>query len=333
MDHLLDNRKFLHERLFAGELHQSLEALFANGTAEDLSRLFRNHAGPGNGVYDPKEVATRRQMDEWLAEVSLIYLAGFSGYAARSAGTAYGERILKILGHASLRPFYERYYPIALPWLFRLELEDEVAIEAEQAPGAFEFFANLYERFRNDRELACFLDYLDGFAYGAGEARVSVETVVEAFGNPDRVVQAVFRPQAQMTPLDAGIVGLLRFATFSTSLHELLQKCDAFPVLRSAFWFFYAFWYREFHKDVKALSVGAIQTAAGSVRDKGSQALASQSEQELTAIMTALTDGRYANALIEKVPAETLGTLSFETKSASSPKPGWASRFAAYRKT
>ncbi|MEO5953865.1 MAG: hypothetical protein ABIQ44_15490, partial [Chloroflexia bacterium] len=296
--------------------------------------IIRDHKILGNAIGDPKEVALRRCVDEWLAEIGLLFLGWLSGYCSNFADTPAGERILKILDSDGLRPYYERHYPVALPWLFRQQLKGELELTPAQAPGAFELFINMYERFRNDRELLCFLDFLDGFNFGVGLSNITIENVAEAFKDPDRVVEALFKPKPQTTPLDDAIIGLLRFATFSTSLQEFLVQCASMPTLQSGFWFFYAFWYREFKKDAKAISMRAIQMASANVTDKGSQALASQSEIELDEIMTALTDGRYANALIERVPDNSLGTLSFDIPANTPPASnGWASKFGAYKKT
>jgi len=333
MDLKFENWKFLQQRLFTSEAHKRLEVVFSQRPEVELSRLFRNHNEPGNEVSDPEEVSIRLCADEWLAEVSLLFLGWLSGYASSTVDTPQAESILAILGHRSMRPYYESHYPVALPWLFRQQLQGELQIEPEQAPGAFEYFINLYERFKNDRELICFLNFLDGYQFGRGEATVGIETVADAFSNPDRIVDAIFKPKPQATALDEAIIGLLRFATFSTTLHEFLLECESMPMLQSGFWFFYAFWYREFKKDVKEVSVRAIQRASANVYDKGSQALASQSEQELDEIMTALTDGRYSNALIEIIPNETLGSLSFEIGLVSAPvqENEWVSRFSAYK--
>ena len=330
MSNQFDNWNFLQQRFFASENFKTIEDCFQVKDESQLAQLFRDHKT--RGVTDPTEMKLRRHMDEWLSDVSLLYLAYLSGYSIDPASTPAGNRILAILGHPSLSPFYERYYPTALPWLFRLHLDKQIQIQAEQAPGAFEHFAALFERFRNDRELSCFLDFLDGFQYGIGHSAITVETIANSFDNPNRIVEAVFRPKSQITPLDSGIIGMLRFATFSTSLYELLERCESFPILRSGFWFFYAYWFHEFEKDVTNLSLQAIQTAAAQAQDAASQALASQSQQRLDEIMTALKDGRYANALFQLVPADTLGDLSFDTEDIPTAEPGWTDRFAKYKK-
>ncbi len=327
----LENWLFLSGRLFRGDTHKLITDRFANSTPAEIKHLLRHHF-PG-GVNDPAEIAFRRAIDAWLGEVSLLYLSWLSGYSADPANTGQGTTILAILDHPSFKPYYESYYPLALPWLFRLHLAEEINVEAEAAPGAFEHFANLYERFRNDPELGAFLDFLDGFSYGGIEARINIDTIVRSFENPDRIVEAFTRSHSQATPLDRGIVGFLRFATFSTSLYDLLDLCKDLPVLQSAFWFFYAFWYREYEKDAKRLSIQAMKnaTARVSASDPELAAIAAKSQQDIERIMRALTDGHYAQALIAKVPAATLGTLSFDANSGTPPKAGWASHFAAYK--
>ena len=331
MSNLLDNFKYLTDRLFLGEDHKAIEAAFKSKSPEALQQIFRNHVLDLNGISDPAEIALRRHMDNWLNEVSLFYLSWLSGYSMNPVDTDPGNRILAILGHASLRPYYESYYKQALPCLFCLHLEGS-EVTQQLSPGAFEYFASLYERFRNDRELACFLEFLDGYWYGKPPAIVNIDSVIRAFENPERVVEAAFRSTSQLTQLDSGIIGLLHFATFCTSLYEFLERCKDFPLLQSAFWFFYAYWFREYKKDVKALSIQAIQNATQNSNDAGAQALASVSENDLNNIMTALTGNKYATALIENFPATDIGIASFDLNEKATLKSDLASRFADYNK-
>ena len=328
----LENWLFLTGRLFRGDTHKLIAERFASYTPEQLTRLLRHHYP--DGVNDPAEIAFRRSMDEWLGEVSLLYLAWLSGYCSDPQNTGQGATILAILDNAALKHYYETYYPIALPWLFRLHLSETISFKAEAAPGAFEYFANLYERFRNDPDLDVFLSFLDGFSYGGSMTRIDIDTVIQSFENPDRIVEAFSRTGSQTTKLDRGIIGFLRFATFSTSLYDLLERCKDFPILQSAFWFFYAFWYREYEKDAKFLSIQAMKNATARVNsaDPELTAIAAKSQEDIERVMRALTDGHYATALISKVPAETLGALSFEAVGQSTPpKRTWANHFAAYK--
>ncbi len=331
MDNSYDNFKYLTGRLLLGADHLALEPLFQSKSDEELAQIFRNHETDPIGITDPNEVSLRRHMDSWLNEASLIYLSWLSGYSSDPEGKDQGNRIFAILGHPSLRPYYESYYKQALPCLFCLHLEEN-KIETQDSPGAFEAFANLYERFRNDRELACFLEFLDGYCYGKPPAIITIDSVIRAFENPDRIVEAAFRPASQLTPLDSGIIGLLHFATFCTSLHEFLEKCKGLPLLQSAFWFFYAYWFREYKKDVKNLSIQAIQNAAMNTKDSGSQALASESQDRLNIIMSALTGNDYASELIKQFPATDIGIASFDLTEKATVKSDLASRFAAYNK-
>ncbi len=331
MDNSYDNFKYLTGRLLLGADHLALEPLFTSKSDEEIAHIFRDHNTNPIGITDPNEIALRSHMDNWLDETSLIYLSWLSAYSSDPEGTDQGNRIYAILGHVSLRPYYESYYKQALPCLFCLHLE-ESKLDQQISPGAFEYFANLYERFRNDQELACFLGFLDGYCYGKPPAIVTIDSVIRAFENPDRIVEAAFRPASQLTPLDSGIIGLLHFATFCTSLHEFLERCKDLPLLQSAFWFFYAYWFREYKKDAKNLSIQAIQNAAMNTKDTGSQALASESQDRLNIIMSALTGNDYASVLIENFPSTNIGIASFDLNEKAPAQPSLASRFAAYNK-
>ncbi|MCX6610164.1 MAG: hypothetical protein NTW74_04870 [Acidobacteria bacterium] len=114
MDNSYDNLKYLTGRLLLGADHLALEPLFKSKSDEELAQIFRNHETDPIGITDPNEVALRRHMDSWLNEASLIYLSWLSAYSSDPEGTDQGNRIFAILGHASLRPYYDSYYKQAL---------------------------------------------------------------------------------------------------------------------------------------------------------------------------------------------------------------------------
>lgn len=295
-----ENLEFLLARLHERPSHQAIVAAFATMTPEQLLWRYRTHKLEGNEVKTREEIQARREMDDWLGEVSLIYLAGLCGYSQRLADSPHKDEILKILDHPSLRPYYEQHYPIAPPCLLRLELTGVSRLESPSAPGAFEVFVNMNERFRSDEDLMRFLDYLDGFWYVGATKRIGIHTVVGAFSNPDRVVEALMKPRPEVTVLDSGIIGLLRFATFSTDLIQFLRICQPAPILQSAFWFFYAFWYREYREDASKLSMAALDHAIAASGTK--VAIAAESRAELSHTMTALSDGSFAIPILDKAP-------------------------------
>jgi len=290
------NEAFLLHKLRSSENHRIVEETFRTSTPPRLSRLLRDHKS--DGVSDPAEIAFRRTMDHWLGEVGLLYEAWLSGYVLDPGSWQDAGWLPELLARTELRAYYERYYPIALPWLLRLHLEGKLRLEAaesSEAAGAFERFSILYERFHGDPALDQLLDFLDGFGYGPPEARIGIEAVVKAFAEPGRVAEALTRTAGQTTRLDLGLVGLVRFLTFSNDLDQLLRRCAGMPLVQSAFWYFYAYWFNEFQVDVAETSIEVIEkVVAASTDDDGARA-------ELKAVMRRLTSATYAAPLLARL--------------------------------
>ncbi len=292
------NWDFLLHRLKSSPIHAEVERQFTSATPETLARLLRDHAT--EGVSNPDEIRFRKTMDQWLGQVSMLYEAWLCGYIPDPAQAAGAETLRLFLSREELRAYYEKHYPVALPWLFRLHLEGKLKLPPESNPsgaGAFERFSILYERFRGDEDLDQFLDFLDGFVYGGAESRIDVRTVVNSFATPGRVAEALGRPVGQVTRLDRGIVGMVRFLTFGNDLDHLLQMCREMPLVQSAFWFFYSYWFNEYQVDVLKASEEAIGKIVEAVPGSAETGV----REELLGAMKRLTGGGYAKVLLEEV--------------------------------
>ena len=310
------NWQFLIHRLENSEVHEAIVAKFRQASIDELARVLRYHSDP---VTDPGEIEFRSRMDSWLGQASLIYLAWLCGYIPDPISTPEAGGILEILANKALRPYYEEYYPVAIPWLFRLHLQDSARIPSASSmdgAGGFERFSILYERFRDDPDLKLFLNLLDGFWYG----RTSIDTVVSSFQNPDRVAEALAQPADRITVLDRGIVGMVRFLTFCHDLDQLLVLCDGMPRVQSAFWFFYAYWFHEYSVDVAEKSMEAIDRVMRAADSSGADSTADRKMWQQ--LLQRLTSGESAQKLVaemEQVAAKGNADVA-----------GWVHRFQPY---
>lgn len=304
------NWGFLVRRLTASDAHRAVTEKLEKAPADELKRLLRHHRD--GGFSDAPEIQFRASMDRWLGDAGMLYLGWLSGYVTDPSEVKEREPLLRILGNAAVREYYETHYPVAIPWLLRLHLEGNLELpstESDKAAGAFERFSVLYERFKSDPDLLQFLDFLDGFWYGDTSARVGIQAVVESFGVPDRVALAFGGKSDHVTPLDRGIIGLVRFLAHSKDLDQLLTLLEDLPLVRSGFWFFYGYWFREFQTDVAEASNQALDNAVAAVRDgapAGSADRISVVTSELDdwkRIMDRLTGSRYSAAIPNAVAA------------------------------
>jgi hypothetical protein len=279
------NWEFLIHKLQHSEVHTAIIEKFADTDDAGLTRLLRYHDDP---VIDPAEIEFRALMDSWLGQAGLIDLAWLCGYITDPSATAEAKSLGRILDRGPLRQYYEQHYPIAIQWLFSLQLDGKLTLACEKTTsgaGAFERFSILYERFRDDEDLGVFLDLLDGFEYG----RTNTELVVETFKDPERVARAFARRAEQITFLDQGIKVMVRFLTFCHDLDQLLNLCESMPIIQSAFWFFYAYWFHEY-SDVSGKSMAAIDNAVQAAQSAGSDL--TQDHKSWQKVLHRLTGGQ-----------------------------------------
>jgi hypothetical protein len=310
-----NNWQFLIHKLQQSEVHAAVVKRFAEASDAELRRVLRYHDDP---VSDPDEIRFRALIDLWLGQAGLIYLAWLCGYIPDPAAMPDAGLPREILATPALRQYYEEHYPIAIQWLFLLQLEGRLKLACETSvsgAGAFERFSILYERFRDDQDLHVFLNLLDGFEYG----RTNTQSVVESFKDPERVALALARRADQITYLDRGIVGMVRFLTFCHDLDRLLELCAGMPVVQSAFWFFYAYWFHEY-SDVAEKSMEAIDNAVKAAESAGSDSIVEHEKWRL--MLQRLTGGEFARALIAEV--ERAGAAG-DTRVAA-----WRRRFQPY---
>jgi len=288
-------------------VHTEIKEAFDSSSSGHLAHLLRDHKK--ESISELSEIWFRRSMDSWLGQVSLLYLAQLSGYATFPQKSEELSEVRNILSYPALRKYYETYYPVAVPWLLRLHLKGKchLPIEASKSgAGAFERFSILYERFfQSDRELQQLLNFLDGFWYGEPKCRTDIRTVVESFKFPELVASAFGKPRDQFTRLDRGIVGMVRFWIFGEALDELLQLCREIPLVQSAFWFFYSYWFHEYDA-VADMSGRAIDNAVEAIRTRGKAGLNAMSDvtaerDKWKQVMGRLTSGEYAKALITEM--------------------------------
>lgn len=337
----LANWEFLLRQLALSEDHAEVTAKIREAAPEELKKLLRHHR---DGFFSlPSDIAFRARLDRWLARAGMIYLSWLCGYTTVPAADTGRELLLPVLANPAVRDYYEIHYPVALPWLLRLHLERNLELTSEptlEGAAAFERFSVLYERFQSDPDLAQFLDFLDGFSYGGDAARVDIRAVVESFGIPDRVVLAFAKMSDQVTPLDRGIVGLVRFLAHSQDLDQLLLLCQTLPLIQSGFWFFYAYWFREFRTDGAAASSQALDNAVEAVRSAANPgwadrvSLVTAGLDDRKQMMERLTGGGYAAGLLGAV-ASARGNSIMISKNEfvfpdEAPVQEWLNRFGGY---
>ncbi|MEO8380787.1 MAG: hypothetical protein ABI779_14075 [Acidobacteriota bacterium] len=210
------------------------------------SHLLREPSKKAQGV--------RHEVDYLLRYYSLLELASITG-AIPVLPAATREIALRNLNDEYLRRYYEQYYTQLLPQLFRARLSGDRALTADDdCTEDFLRFVAL-DASRDDDDIEAFLGFLDHYIYVIDDETHDLSSVVRTIANPKRFLAALSVVDDNRTPTDEGVVGLLRFLSFSRDLDDFLRHVDS-ALVRSCFWHYYSYWYQELGGQV----LGALLT-------------------------------------------------------------------------
>ncbi len=205
----------------------------------------------------------RDDVDCLLRYYSVLELASITG-AIPELPIATREIALRNLNDEYLRRYYERYYPQLLPQLLRARVSgDKVLGVDEDCTEDFLRFVTL-DASRDDDDLETFLGFLDDYAYVIDEETHDLSSVVRTIAHPKRFLAALSVDDEDRTPTDEGVVGFLRFLSFSRDLEHLLRQVDS-PLVRSCIWHYYGYWYQELGGQVLGALLTGIHILGGYV--------------------------------------------------------------------
>lgn len=220
-------------------LQRRLRAAMQMMKRPGLSRLLRSHL---DRPIKASEIAHRDNLDELLAGLSVLYIAGLGGADALAALDLDPDDISDLLGDDDVRRYYEAYYPTALPVLLRANFSTEffyegvLYAERERAewPAIFRRFMLLDAVFNANGSLDLFLALLDDYrvrGMGFNDLRI-------ALADEHAMRRWISRPYRRSV-----LEGMEDFLLFSEDLNAFLESLDEFPILRGAIWLHYSYWY------------------------------------------------------------------------------------------
>ncbi len=278
-----------------------------------LGHLLRHHNT--QGIVSYQEVARREAFDRTLQLYSLLTIALVAGYIPSDLGPEPVARLVSLLDRPPVRRYYEDYYPILLPSLLRLHVLGvaELPRETGDLPwGSFQWFNRFSGRFEGDANLLTFTGLLDGMTYGApnSAAILDLPRFFDLLQDPRQALAGVAKLPDQLSRQDQAVLGMLRFFTFCRELHPALEAMAGAPLTQSACWFYYAYWFKGFAEDVgsrvgQCLAVLQqwIQTSAEAGASSAREGERTVEEMQLA--VAALTDGRYAAPLVNRLQKGT----------------------------
>ena len=205
----------------------------------ELETLLRDYRD--EPISDPHEIELRAASDRLLTCYSILEIASIANFIP-AVPEEFASEGGQILGHPDVRRYYERLYPMKLPVLFRRRLTGKGFSlrdsETELATAAMMAFLELDRQFTENLEDGTLLRMLDSFTidgYRFGDLVALVAT-------PDRFVEYLLGEDRDRT-LGHAARELGLFLQFCFAFRQLLDTIRDLPVLQSALWTYYSYWF------------------------------------------------------------------------------------------
>jgi hypothetical protein len=271
-------------------------------------------------VWDEEELEYRGALDEVLGLVSAVEVIAIAAGELPDLPHNLALALQATLEDAEVQQYYEVYYPIALPTLFREQL-DALKQGISQDPSLMALaridtgnrnglddaglaclisFFELDSRLTRGIALPFFLDLMDDYVMDG----VSMDDVLDIVEDPDRYEAVALMPTSKGTKFEKrGVQGLEDFLSFSADLKRLLSRLQERPMLRAAIWLHYCYWFgngsntvrraaHELRKRLKNWSQRAQSEEEVGIIDRETEAI--------TETLIDLTDWKkYAGPLVE----------------------------------
>lgn len=290
------------ESLWRGVLNrEEIKAAFAileGRSDKQLRKLLRHH---DDGDVEGVELDERDQVDSFLGVCGQLTVATVAGFVPREWNGEIATRIGNILKKPPVRTFYEDHYPLLLPTLLRQACSEGrlLPFENEEASwGAFQWFWRFTTRFLGDDDLWWFLSLLDDFCYD----ELNITTFADFVKDPQRALAGIHKPPEKRSTAETCAIGMIRFLEFTREFGDALTQMEATPLTRSAIWYHYAYWYREFddvnehaNKFLDAMLAWMDSPDAGAQSREDAKLSVARTREALTE----LTGSRYAPALLK----------------------------------
>jgi hypothetical protein len=272
--------------------------LIQSGKDRDLANLLRDHRA--RAIELRREIEMRAAIDRLMNCCSVMEIASRIGFIPNPGKTQVGRELRIILGNASVRRYYEEFYPVRLPQLFRQRLAGRMS-QAPPKPNSrdiasFMSFIELDRRFMANLEDGTLLRMLDSFVIGG----YWFSDIVELIGKPGTFIKFLLRDPARADVRARALHEFSLFMQFCFDLHQILQKTFDSPVLQSALWNHYAYWFEIIGDELReqlGKALGKFLDWTPPANDRNSGQAVQTYVRRAQEVLADLTSRKYANPI------------------------------------
>jgi hypothetical protein len=237
-----DILRFYFERETAITATKTLEQMITKREHLQLANLLRDHRR--KSVYSTRERHFRACVDDLLLCYNIFEIATLTQFILGPDDSTFWRRIQVILENKHVRRYIEEFYPLNLPQLLALRLQQryrQIQPDDGTVANIVVQFLALDQEFMNTLNNSYLLLMLDSFTIQGYRFR----DVVELIGKPETFVERILLPPSKRTIPDFVLQELGQFFQFSINLHELLRSLDGYPLIQSELWNHYSYWFER----------------------------------------------------------------------------------------
>lgn len=207
------------------------------GNLDELLRDYRDKP-----ITDAAEIEQRARLDAFLNSCGVLEVCLLAGFIPPPDDGPFWSAIRATLTQKEVRRYYTDFYPQRLPRYLRKRLvEPDQAATLVVPPELILEFLSLDRQFTDELDDGYFLRMVDSFTIGGWH----LDRVLGLLRDPEDVVERLLKPAEERKVPDQALLEFTLFLNFATSLEQLLDRCQATPMLAGAIWSQYAYWFEN----------------------------------------------------------------------------------------
>lgn len=285
---------------------------------EMLSSLLRDYRE--KSITSTEEITFRASTDRLMKCVSACEIASLLNFIPDVRHTKFGRQMTTILENKHVRRYYEDFYPERMPQLFRSRLSGTNTItekiRARDVNRLIIVFLDLDRRYMETLEDGYLLRMLDSFTIDG----YRFSDVVNLIGEPDQFINRLLLAPKERDTLSKALNEFSLFMQFCFDLRRLLLKTDSYPLIQSAIWNHYGYWFEIIGDELQEQLGQALTRFLDWQSHTGNRAAVESVQKyvrEARDVLTVLTSKKFispVDLLIEDFASKTVRNRTFESE-------------------